>query len=156
MTGNPGLDKILMGLNALVVGGAAALVIYAHTMLKPAATDQTKEFTDMVRDSMVEFKKQAVSFDEMVVNLYSRERRLRFLNLKMDIEVFEDGQQETINTMKPIIVDSLIDITGNMRPDELNSVTGKILLEARVKNKVNAIAGKKIVKRIYFSKFIIQ
>ena len=156
MTGNPGIDRIIMGLNAIVVGGAAALVFYSHNMIKAPVTDQNKEFTGMVRDAMVEFKKQPVVFKEMVVNLYSRERRLRFLNLTMNLDVFEEGQQQRVDTMKPLIVDALIDITGNMRPDELNSVTGKILLEARLKNKINAIVNEKLVKKIYFSKFIIQ
>lgn len=156
MTGNPGIDKILMGLNAIIVGGAAALVFYSHNMIKPPITDKNKEFTGMVRDAMVEFKKQPVVFKEMVVNLYSRERRLRFLNLTMNLDVFEEGQQERVDNMKPLIVDALIDITGNMRPDELNSVTGKITLEARLKNKINSIVNEKLVKKIYFSKFIIQ
>ncbi len=156
MTGNPGIDRIIMGLNAIVVGGAAALVFYSHNFMKAPVTDQNKEFTGMVRDAMVEFKKQPVVFKEMVVNLYSRERRLRFLNLTMNLDVFEEGQQQRVDTMKPLIVDALIDITGNMRPDELNSVTGKILLEARLKNKINAIVNEKLVKKIYFSKFIIQ
>lgn len=156
MTGNPGIDKIIMGLNAIVVGGAAALVFYSHNMITSPTTDENKEFTGMVRDAMVEFKKQPVVFKEMVVNLYSRERRLRFLNLTMNLDVFEEGQQQRVDTMKPLIVDALIDITGNMRPDELNSVTGKILLEARLKNKINTIVNEKLVKKIYFSKFIIQ
>jgi flagellar FliL protein len=156
MTGNPGLDKIIMGLNGLVVAAAAAVVFYSHNMIKPPKTDEVKEFTGMLRNSMVELKKQPVTFNEMVMNLYSRERRLRFLNLTMNLEVYEDGQQERVNTMKPIIIDALIDITGNMRPDELNSVTGKILLEARLKNKINAVVNSRLVKKIYFSKFIIQ
>lgn len=156
MTGNPGIDKIIMGINAIVVGAATALVFYSHNMIKPPATDKNKEFTGMVRDAMVEFKKQPVVFKEMVVNLYSRERRLRFLNLTMNLDVFDEGQQQRVDNMKPLIIDALIDITGNMRPDELNSVTGKILLEARLKNKINTIVNQKLVKKIYFSKFIIQ
>lgn len=156
MTGNPGVDKIIMGLNAIVVGGAAALVFFAHNMIKPPSVDEQAQYTGMARDAMVDFKKQPVLFDEVVVNLYSRERRLRFLNLIMSLDVYEEGQQQRVDTMKPIIFDALIDITGNMKPEELNSITGKILLETRLKNKINTIVDHKLVKKVYFSKFIIQ
>ena len=156
MTGNAGLDKIILGVNGVVVALATALVFYSHSMIKPLHTDQSREFTGMVRNAMVELKKLPVTFDEIVVNLYSRERRLRFLDLIMNLDVYEDGQQEQVRNLKPIILDTLIDITGNMNPEELNSVTGKILLEARLKNKINDLVGNKLVKKIYFSKFIIQ
>jgi flagellar FliL protein len=156
MTGNPGLDKIIMGLNVAVVGASTALVIYAHLVLGPPPTDEVAEYTGMARAAMVELKKQPVVFKEIVVNLYSRERRLRFLDLIMNLEVYDDGQQQRVEKVKPIIIDTLIDITGNMKPEELNSVTGRILLEARLKNKVNSIIEAKLVKKIYFSKFIIQ
>jgi flagellar FliL protein len=43
-----------------------------------------------------------------------------------------------------------------MKASELNSITGKILLESRIKKRLNSILGAPIIKRIYFSKFIIQ
>lgn len=156
MTGNPAIDKILMGINTLVVAGAVGLVYYSHNMIQAPKVDETKEFTNLQRDAMVELKKPAVVFDEIVVNLYSRERRLRFLKLQLNLEVFRDGQQTKVEELKPIILDSLIDITGNMKPDELNSITGKILLEARLKNKINSITSDKIIKKIFFSQYVVQ
>ena len=156
MTGNPAIDKIIMGINTLVVAGAVGLVYYSHNMIQPPKLDENKEFTNMQRDAMVELKKPAVVYDEIVVNLYSRERRLRFLKLQLNLEVFKDGQQTKVEELKPIILDSLIDITGNMKPDELNSITGKILLEARLKNKINSITDDKIIKKIFFSQYVVQ
>ncbi|MCO4752867.1 MAG: flagellar basal body-associated FliL family protein [Bacteriovoracaceae bacterium] len=156
MTGNPGLDKIIFGINGLVVIAASALVVYSHTMVKTPPTDESAEFSSMVANSMVEFQKPQVQFPEMVVNLYSREARLRFINLKMNIETFEQEQIEQIENSKSLIQDALIDIASNMRPEEVNSVTGRILLETRIKNKVNSKLSKPAVKKIYFSKFIVQ
>lgn len=161
MTGNPSLDKIVFGINGLVVLAATILVTYSHTLLGPPATDESKEFSGLVKDSMLEFQKPQIQFPEMVINLYSRETRLRFLNLKMTLETFEEKQNALIEKSKPLVQDSIIDIASNMSPQELNSVTGKILLETRVKKAVNAAlihkgAQNPVVKKIYFTKFIIQ
>ncbi len=156
MTGNPSIDKVLLGINGIVVLAAAGLVFHSINNIKSPPIDQNGQFTGMVQESMVDLKRQPVVFKEMVVNLYSRQRRLRFLNLTMNIEVYEEGQEKIVGTYKPMIVDSLIDIAGNMKPEDLNSVTGRMLLESRVKNKVNESTETPIIKKIYFSKFIVQ
>ena len=74
----------------------------------------------------------------------------------MGLEVFEEADKEVVKAQKSFVEDSLIDIAGNMQPEELNSVTGRILLETRIKDRINNKIGKKAVKKIYFSKFIIQ
>lgn len=156
MTGNPGLDKALLGINGLIVVAATALVVYSHTMISAPPTDESKEFSGMVKDSVLEFQKPQVQFPEMVVNLYSRETRLRYVNLKMTVETFEENQNRMIEDAKPVIQDAIIDIASNMSPKELNSVTGRILLETRVKKAVNGKLPEAAVKKIYFSKFIVQ
>lgn len=156
MTGNPTLDKVIIGLNGAIVLAATALVVYSHTILSPPATDPGDEMDGLIRSSVNLSQITPVLFPKMTINLYSRQTRLRFLDLQMGIEVFEEADKESIKTHKSFIADSLINIAGNMKPAELNSVTGRILLETRVKNRVNDKIGKKAVKKIYFSKFIIQ
>ncbi len=156
MTGNRSLDKIILAINALIVLGAVGTIWYSHNIIKPPVTDSQGQFTDMVSGSLSDFNRSPIVFKEIVVNLYSRQKRLRFLNLTMNIEVYEAEQEEIIKTYKPFINDRLIDITGNMKPQDVNSVTGRILLESRIKNQVNRALGKKVIKKIYFSKFIVQ
>jgi flagellar FliL protein len=156
MTGNPSIDKIILGLNGLVVIAAAGLVFFAHNMIEKPMTDRASEFGNMIEGSMIELQKPPVTLDEIVVNLYSREVRLRFLNTQMNLVIFQEQDRELAMTLKPYIFDALIDIAGNMKPKELNSITGRILLETRVKNAVNKLAKKPVIKKILFSKFIIQ
>jgi flagellar FliL protein len=156
MTLKPKLDKIVLALNGLIVAAAVGLVWYSHNIVSPPLTDSQKQFSNLIDSSVSDFKRTPVTFKEIVVNLYSRQRRLRFLNLTMNIEVYDDGQEEIVKTYKPFINDRLIDIAGNMKPDEVNSVTGRILLESRIKKNFNQAVGAKVIKKIYFSKFIVQ
>lgn len=156
MTGNPTLDKAILGINGIGVILATALVVYSHSMIKKLPTDEAGEFSGMVKTSLEEFQKPTVEFKEQVINLYSREARLRYVNLIMNIETFDQSQMGIIEVRKPIIVDALIDISSNMSPNELNSVTGKLLLESRLKKAVNSKLNQPAVKKVYFSKFIVQ
>ncbi|MBD67037.1 MAG: hypothetical protein CME62_17680 [Halobacteriovoraceae bacterium] len=156
MTGNPTLDKILLLINGAIVAAATALVIYSHMGIKAPPINEGAEFGSAIESSMDEFQKVPLSMEEIVVNLYSREARLRFLDTKMDIELFKESDRDFVTSLKPIINDALIDIAGNMKPSEVNSVTGRILLETRIKERVNKHARRPVIKKIYFSKFIVQ
>lgn len=156
MTGNPGLDKILLGINGIVVLAAAALVFHAHNNINPPPTNQQLEFGNMIEGVINENQKAPITLDKTIVNLYSREARLRFLDTQMNIVLVQEKDRPYVDSLKYIINDALIDIAGNMKPDELNSVTGRILLENRVKSRVNHYAGRTVIKKIYFSRFIIQ
>lgn len=156
MTGNSGLDKIIILINAIVIGLAVALVIYSHTLISKPLTDSNSEFGGLIENSMLELQKAPVTLEKITVNLYSRERRLRFLDTQMNIALFNEGDRAKVKAIKTHIFDALIDIAGNMHPNELNSVTGRILLENRIKKRVNSLVGRSLIKKIYFSKFIIQ
>ena len=150
------LDKLLLGLNGAVVIAATALVVFSHTSLNPPPTDEGEQMDGLIRSSVNLAQITPVLFPKMTINLYSRQTRLRFLDLQMGLEVFEEADKEVVKAQKSFVEDSLIDIAGNMQPEELNSVTGRILLETRIKDRINNKIGKKAVKKIYFSKFIIQ
>lgn len=156
MTGNPTLDKVILGINGLMMTGAAALVFFSHNMLKKPMTNQPVEFGTMIEGSMEQYNSQPVTMDEIVVNLYSREARLRFLNTQMNLVLYSESDRELAQIMKPHIFDTLVEVAGNMQPKEVNSITGRILLESRIINKVNGIAKKPLIKKILFSKFIVQ
>ena len=156
MTGNAGLDKIILGLNGVVIAAAVALVVYSHVVIKPPQVDKSAVVGSGIEESILELQKSPVTLDEIVVNLYSRERRLRFLSTQMNLELFLEKDRELVNILKPRIFDALIDIAGNMKPNELNSITGRILLENRIKNRINSEVKKSVIKKIYFSKFTVQ
>lgn len=156
MTGNPKLDKILLGLNGLVALASAGLVFYAHNNIKPPPTDQAAEETTLVTDAYTESQLKPYEFKSMIVNLYSEGSRLRFLDVKISILTFKEADKELIKEREYIFKTKLIEIAGLMTPEELSSVTGKILLESRLKKAITEALGASVIKKIYFGKFVVQ
>lgn len=156
MTGNPAIDKILIALNGLGVAAATGLVIYAHTSIKRPSTDPNAEMGNMTSQSIEQTQLATVNFPKLVTNLYSRHGRLRYVDLQYNLLPFKEEDAQKIQDLKALINDTIIEVVGNMPPEELNSVTGRILLETRVKKSVNSYLNYKLVKKIYFSRFIIQ
>lgn len=53
MTGKPLLDKILIGLNALVVLGAVGLILYSHMGIKREPTNQAQEADKLLQEARI-------------------------------------------------------------------------------------------------------
>ncbi len=157
MTGKPLLDKILIALNALVVLGAVGLIVYSHMGIKREPTNQVAEADRLLQEAKDLTFIKPHSMKSFTVNLLSNTNRLRFLEVEMNVVPFQMSQLPELKNAETIIKDSLIQIGAEMSPDDVASVTGKILLENRLKKAVNdRIGGQPLIKQILFSKFVIQ
>ncbi len=150
------LQKILILVNLVVVLAGAGLVFYSHNMLKPEPTNQVAETEAMKASALESAQLLPVPMKKFVVNLHSRTTRLRYLDLEMNILTFTEDQKEIIKNSEHLFKDVVIEIASQLDPDDLDSVTGKILLENRIKKQVNAKLGQPVVKQIYFSGFVVQ
>jgi flagellar FliL protein len=151
------LQKILIILNLAVVLAGAGLVYYSHNMMKPEATNQAAETEKLKNEAIAQTQVQPVPIKKFVVNIHSRSSRLRYLDIEMNVLTFTDQQKELVKANEYIFKDVVIEIASHLDPDDLDSVTGKILLENRIKKKVNEKLGEvPVIKQIYFSGFVVQ
>lgn len=155
------LQKILIILNLVVALGGVGAIYYSHFLLKPAPTDQVAETEAMKTSAVEESSVAPVPLKKFVINLYSKTTRLRYLDLEMNILPFSADQVELIKANEYLFKDVLIDIGSKLEPEELDSVTGKILLENKIKKQVNAEfrergSDQPVVKQIFFSSFVVQ
>jgi flagellar FliL protein len=150
------VQKILLIVNIIVVLGGAALVYYSHNILKPIPTDQAAEAENMKKEALAKTQLQPVPIKKFVVNLHSRSTRLRYLDLEMNVLTFHEDQKEIVRVNEHVFKDVVVEIASQLEPDQLDSVTGKILLENKIKKQVNAKLGQPVVKQIYFSGFVVQ
>lgn len=150
------LQKILIILNLVVVLAGAGLVFYSHNILKPEPTNQVAEALDLKNQALAQSQLQPVAIKKFVVNLLSRQSRLRYLDLEMNILTFHEDQKELVKANEHIFKDVVIEIASQLAPEDLDTVTGKILLENKIKKQVNAKFGQPVVKQIFFSGFVVQ
>ena len=150
------VQKILIILNLVVVLAGAGLVYYAHNIIKPEPTNQAAEAESLKTNAAELAQVQALPMKKFVVNLHSRESRLRYLDVEMNILPFHNDQKELIKANEYILKDILIETASHLAPEDLDTLSGKILFENKLKKQINAKLGQPVVKQIYFSGFIVQ
>jgi flagellar FliL protein len=150
------MQKILIIVNLVVVLLGAGLVYYSHFMIKPEPTNQAAEEAALKKEASEKAKLEPVAIKKFVVNLHSGASRLRYLDLEMNVLTFHADQKEIVKNSEHIFKDVVIQIASQMEPSELDSMTGKMTFEGRVKKMVNERLGQPVVKQIYFSTFVVQ
>lgn len=150
------MQKILILVNLVVVVLGAGLVYYSHFMIKPERTNQKAEEENLKNEASEKSRIEPVAIKKFVVNLHSGTSRLRYLDLEMNVLTFHADQRELVKSAEHIFKDVVIDVASKMEPGDLDSVTGKIAFESRVKKAVNERLGQPVVKQIYFSSFVVQ
>lgn len=156
MTGNHIADKGLMGLNLTLVIAAVGVFLYTVMIGERPPIDQEIEARALEANAKKEIQPHFLKLDKMAINIRSQTRRLRFLEIEIHLQTFRKEQLETLEKIRPEMHDSIIDIVGRMKPTELNTLAGKILLEERIKKALNAPFKKKTVKKVLFTKFVVQ
>ena len=149
-------QKILLIANLVIVLAGTGVVFYSHFMIKPEPTDQDQQTLDLVENAQKSTEVKAIPIKKFVVNLHSRQTRLRYLDIEMNVLPFYESQSEIIKQNEHLFKDSVIEISSRLSPDDLNTLSGKILLESRIKKQVNTKLGQPVVKQIYFSGFVVQ
>lgn len=150
------LQNILLLVNLVVMLAGAGVVFYSHNIIKPEATNQAAEAENLKAGAMEQAQVKAVPFKKFVVNLHSKGTRLRYLDIEMNIMPFHNEQTATIKANEYIFKDLLIEIASHLEPEELDTLSGKILLENKIKKQVNTKLGQPVVKQIFFSGFVVQ
>ena len=96
------------------------------------------------------------SMKRIVINLPSTTSRLRFLELEMSLETISPEQMNDIKNIETIIKDAAISVGGAMTPEELNSLSGKLIFEEKLKEKIRIATNRNIISRIFYRRFIVQ
>lgn len=146
-----------MMLTTLAVIG---LFYYTEKIYKRPPINEAKEKEALMQDSDAKTLPAFYKLDKMTVSLVPPEaksnQRMRYIELEIHLVMFKSEDAGTIKTYLPIVQDKIIVIASKMGADELNSLTGKILLEDRLKKEINKSLGRPIVKSIFFSRYTVQ
>lgn len=160
MTGKKLLDMILVGVMILATLAVVGLFYYTEKMYVKPPIDENAEKAALMTSVDAKAIPTFFKVDKMTISLIPKNEtansRMRWLEIEMHLVLFESNAQEEMKANLPIVQDRIIDIASKMGPDELNSLSGKIILEDRLKREINNALKKPTVKNIYFASFIVQ
>ena len=144
-------------LSVFILGTLAALFVFIYTK-----NEYRNPMLDVKIDpaETIKSSEQIIPVDynlgKLVINLPSRSGRLRFLAINTHLILYEKKMLPSVEKKKERILDTIINETGKLMPGELNSISGKIILEHRLKKNLNTLFQKKLIKDIHFSQFVVQ
>lgn len=160
MTGKKLIDMILLAAMTITTLAVIGLFYYTEKIYKRPPIDESKEKEAFLKESDPRALPAFYKLDKMTVSLIPRDpkvnQRMRYVELEIHLVMFKSEDAGVIKTYLPVVQDKIITIASKMGADELNSLTGKILLEDRLKKEINKSLGKPIIKSIFFSSYIVQ
>ncbi len=160
MTGKKLIDMILLGVMMLATLAVMGLFYYTEKMYVKPPIDEAAEKAALLTSVDSKAIPTFFKIDKMTISLVPKNEtanaRMKWLEVEMHLTVFEASDVDLMKVYLPMVQDRIIDIASKMGADELNSLTGKILLEDRLKKEINKALHKPVVKNIFFASFIVQ
>lgn len=156
MTGKKNLDLIIVGISILLGLLTLGVFVYTNIVYQRPLVNEAEEKDLLSANLKSGVSTDGLKIDKIVVNLRSETSRLRFLEVSLQVLPFKNEQKELLEKNSPLILDRIGQLATNMTPNDLNTISGKILFEERLKNKLNKDLGKQIVREIFFTGFVVQ
>ena len=156
MKGVAKIDIMILGAYTVATLSIAGLFYYTTFMAKKTLPKEKENFAKLTEKPKNIVHMTGMPLKRILVNLPARTARLRFLELEISLFPFKEKQKAKLEALKPILKDTIIDVSSKMEPDELNSISGKILLEERIKRAFHQKIDEKLISKIFYTKFVVQ
>ena len=80
----------------------------------------------------------------------------RYLKVTIEIEVGKETDKQLIESNDPQLRDSILLLLSNQTLSEINTMEGKLALKQALLSRMIQILGEGVVRRIYFTEFVVQ
>ncbi len=144
-----GIKKLLIlaliGL-LLVGGGFVAYILVADD---PPAGKEAQASQSALKHAVT------MPLEPFLVNLADKESR-RYLKLKVELEVDNEGSAKELEKSLPRIRDTLILLLSSKTYLDLSTYDGKQQLKQEIKQRVTALPGGSKVSEVFFTEFVAQ
>ena len=148
--------KFLLAIPLAISLAAMGIFIYTDYIYQRPTFSDSKEFSLFGQQAQKLLYFKTLKLDKMTTNLYSTRTRLRYISLEAYLRPFEERQLSKLQRAKPLIYDIILETAGQSEPQKLNTLAGKILFENEIRERINANLTMPLIKRIFFSTFIVQ
>ena len=156
MKGVAKLDLLIISAFSIATFAITGLFYYTIYMAPKPLPKEKENFEKLREMKTSEELVTGIPVKRILVNLPSNTSRLRFLELEISLFPFKNDQKPKIEKKLPILKDTIINVVSKMEPDELNSISGKILLEERIKRVFHSNVDEKLISKIFYTKFVVQ
>ena len=141
------LKLIIIGVAVLLIG-AGGIFGYSKYKKGKAANAETN------KTGKVSIICPLKSF---VVNLQDKKGfGKRYLKVTMQLEVGKEEDKLLIGNNNPQIRDTILLLLSSQTLKEINTMEGKLELKQTLLSRMNQILGDGVVRRIYFTEFVVQ
>lgn len=98
-----------------------------------------------------------IPLKSFVVNLFDKKGiGKRYLKIRMEIEVGKEEDKLKIDNNIPQLRDTVLILLSSQTLKDINTMEGKLELKHAILLRMNQILGKKTVRRIFFTEFVVQ
>lgn len=146
--GGTRLILLVGALLLLLAGGGAA---YVMLMMPPGAAAEREQALDLARAEIV-----FVELPELLVNLNTDGRRLRFLKLATALEVAGEKQAEVVRQFVPRILDSFHMYLRAVTPEELQGAEGVYRIKEELLLRTNEAIRPAKVRDVLVREMLVQ
>lgn len=145
---------VLLGLLLLGGGFAAQQFFFGGSLLSSDSGEKGGRNASQASSSD-EASTEMVSLPKLLVNLADPLGK-RYLKMSVNLEVRGQKAANRIKKRMPRVKDSLILLLSSKTYDDLSSMQDKLTLKSQIAQRLNQIMEESLVKRVYFTEFIIQ
>lgn len=153
------IQKIIAAICLVFSLLTTGIFIYTQLFYKKPIPDDAKEFAIMKEESKKPIMPvEGYKIKRIMINLEQEtgKEKMRYLNLEALIIPFKEDGAGILDENQAIVYDTFMMVGSKMDPNELNTISGKILLENRLRKTINERLHEEVVREILFQHFMIQ
>jgi flagellar basal body-associated protein FliL len=151
-----GLNEILALVSVVMVTAAIGLSWFATNKVTRPLADPKDGEAILLREANERIKALFVSYKKIQTNILTDSDRLRHIEVEVTLEPMNFQSIEKLKSLETYVTNELISIVSEMSYDELISISSKIVIGEKIKNRVNETTQSEIVKRVLFPTFIVN
>jgi flagellar basal body-associated protein FliL len=178
----PKTSIIAPAINSVILLGALGFLAYTRLIYRhPVITDAAEKARILAIKTEPQSPtegKATVAFGPLTVNILASpdntdaispsspqvKGKMHFLSTEFTLEIRDSSQVQLVQSLKPFILDKLIQIVGKKNFHELATVQGRYILHSQlvdmanqtISSRVHSDSKEQLVTNLYFTTFLVQ
>ncbi len=148
---------LILGIVVIVLGAGGFWGWNQFVNKDATGTETEKQATEGVSKRKKREIGIVVPLESFIVNLLDKAGLgKRYLKITVELEVISEQDQLLLDSHKTRLRDTILLLLSGLSFDEVNTIEGKLDLKQALLSRINQIMGGGIVRRIYFTEFVVQ